>query len=349
MMDVLLPAGRYAEPARQQAFFTNVLERVSSLPGVVAAGAATDTPLSGEGRQSGLRVESQPVASREEVPLTDIQVVSPDYFRAMRIDLTRGRAFTSADNEGSPRVAIVDGAVADHFWPGGDPIGERIALNNDEQGNPVWHEIVGVSNAVKSQGPDADARMLIYLPYLQNAEPAMTIVLRARGDAANLAAAARRSVWAVDPEQPVASVRLLGDLVADSLAPRRLNAALLAAFAAAALILSAVGAYGVVSTSVARRTQEIGVRVALGARRGDVLALVLRQGLRPAMIGIAAGLVGALAGAPLLASLLYGVTPGDVPALGVAPLVMAGVAALACWLPARRAAGVDPMTALRVE
>jgi putative ABC transport system permease protein len=348
-LDVLLPARRYAEPARQQAFFTDVLERVSSLPGVVAAGAATDTPLSGAGRQSGLRVESQPAKSRDEIPLTDIQVVSPNYFRAMGIDVTRGRAFTRADNGDSPRVAIVDAAVLRRFWPGGNPIGERIAVDNDEQGNPIWREVVGVAGAVKSQGLDEDARMLIYVPYLQNAEPAMTIVLRARGDAAGLAPAARRAVWAVDPEQPVASVRLLGDLLADSLAPRRLNAALLAAFAAAALILSAVGAYGVVSTSVARRTQEIGVRVALGARRVDVLGLVLRQGLRPALAGIAVGVVGALAGAPLLASLLYGVTPGDVPALGVAPLVMAGVAALACWLPARRAARVDPMTALRVE
>jgi putative ABC transport system permease protein len=349
MVDVGLPTLRYPDPARQEAFFTTVLKRLAALPGVAVVGAATDTPLSGSGRQSGLRIESRPARSRDEIPLTDIQVVSPDYFRAMGVRLVKGRAFAPADKAATPPVAIVDAALARRFLGDADPLGQRIAFNNDESGAPLWREVVGVVEAVKSQGLDAEARVLVYVPYLQEPESTMTLVMRARGDAAALAAAARREVWAVDPEQPVTSVRLMDGLLAESLAPRRLNAALLALFAAAALALSAVGAYGVVSTSVARRTQEIGVRMALGARKTDVLGLVLRQAMRPALAGIAAGLAAALAAARLLAGLLYGVTPADLPALAGAASLMAAVAVLACWLPARRAAGVDPMAALRYE
>lgn len=349
MMELTLPAARYARAEEQSAFFSLILERIGGLPGVSAAGLVTDPPLSGSGRQSGLRVQGLAPPSGELPPLTDIEVVSPGYFHALGVSLTHGRPFAEEDGAGAPRVAIVDEALARRFWRGESPIGKRVAFDNGEKGEALWREVVGVVRSVKHYGLDATGRMLVYVPSLQEPEPTMTLVVRGQVAPADLVPAIRREIQSLDSGLPLGDARVLQQLLADSTAPRRLQALLLSVFAATALLLASLGTYGVVAYAAARRTHEIGIRMALGARRGQVLGMIVRQGAVLTLIGAAVGLIAALLLTRTLRSQLYEVSPADPITFATITAVITIVTLLASYLPARRATNVDPLVALRSE
>jgi putative ABC transport system permease protein len=303
-------------------------------------------PFSDNDMLSVVKVEGRPPAPPGQDPSALWYAVSPDYFRAMAVPLVRGRLFTGRDTVGMPRVALINETMARKVFPGEDPIGRRFTLDNEPT---VTREIVGIVKDVKHYGLEYQATSQLYEPYLQTPTEDMTLLLRSGTNPADLAPAAREAIHALDPDQPVSEVRTMADLVSSSTAPRRFNMLLITLFAVVALVLVAVGIYGVVAYSVAQRTREIGVRMALGARRGDVLSLVLRQGMFLVIAGVALGLAGAMALTRLIAKLLFGVGALDAVTFLSMPLVLGAVALLACYIPARRAARVDPMVALHYE
>ncbi|HEY7529426.1 MAG TPA: ABC transporter permease [Gemmatimonadota bacterium] len=359
LASVSLPTSVYAERERWVAFFDDVLERLRAHPGVTAAGVVTDPPLSGSGRQTGLRIEGAPQPPPgQQPPLTDIQVVSPGYPDAAGIQLVRGRTFEPADGPDAPLAALVDEVLVRRYWPDTDPVGRRLALDDDESGRPRWREVVGVVESVKHYGVDLDAerraggelvRPTVYLPHRQEPESSMTIAVRTDGDPAAVVPVLREAVRAVDPAQPVGEVRLLRDLMADSLGPRRLHTVLLGGFAVAALLLAAIGTYGLVAQAVARRAREIGIRIAVGARDEDVVGMIVRQGAALATAGAAAGLAAALGATRLLEGLLFGVGARDPVTLAAVVSVLVAATLLASWIPARRASRIDPIEVLRSE
>jgi len=330
------------------------------LPGVQAAGAACAVPFSdGQWRDfeewfkllnQGFRIEGRASYDPGQEPHASYSSVSPDYFKAIGIPLLRGRHFTERDTKGAPRVAIINNTMAKKFFPDEDPIGKRIHLTGGlTNGDGVYREIVGVVGDGEYYGVDQETPAQIYEPYTQQPFPFMTLVLRADGDPAGLNEAIRREILNLDREQPVVSIDMLDRLVSASTAWRQSLGLLFGTFAAVAVGLAAVGLYGVMSYAVARRTQEIGIRMALGARRLDVLVLILRHGARLALCGVAIGIIGAWAMTRLLANELYGVSATDpLTFIGVS-LLLIGVALLACYIPARQATKVDPLVALRYD
>jgi putative ABC transport system permease protein len=348
-----LPEYRYPTPAKRAAFVERVLAEVGAVPGVQAVGETTFLPLSGWNSSRAFAVEGQPAPTRGQEPEAEFRCVSEDYFRAMRIALRRGRGFTPADREDAPLVAVVNETMARRFFPGEDPIGRRVDFRlrpvGAAEAGPSWREIVGVVGDVRHQGLAQPARPEIYLPYRQ--EPVSLVALAVRTGSAPeaMATAVKSAVWAVDAEQPVIAVMGLDRLASESLALRRVSMLVLAAFAAVALALAALGLYGVMSFSVAGRTREIGVRMALGARPRQILAMVLGQGLAVTGLGVAVGLAAALALTRVLASLLYGVSATDAASLAAVAALLVSVALAASYVPARRATRVDPMTALRSD
>ncbi|HEX8719431.1 MAG TPA: ABC transporter permease [Pyrinomonadaceae bacterium] len=344
---VPLAPPRYAEPQQQLAFHDRVLEQIRALPGVVAAGSTTTLPLTGGGSKQPFTVEGQPAPPVAEQPLAQTRYVSPDYFRAAGIPVRRGRAFDDRDGDGAPQVVIISEAMARRFFPGQDPVGQRLT--------PSFHlkqgarEIVGVVGDVKSSGLDAEMAATMYLPYRQSPRPWLSFVVRTASDPQGLVQPVTRAVYSVDKEQAVTGVRTMEQVLAESLSGRRFNMTLLITFAALALLLAAVGVYGVMSYTVMLRRRELGIRMALGARAGDVLRLVLGQGLALTLVGVAVGLAGAYGLTRLMASLLYGVTATDFLTFGSVSGVIVVVGLLASFLPARRATKVDPLVALRSE
>jgi putative ABC transport system permease protein len=350
--DIPIPAFPSDSTTRSRAFFDRVLEQATAIPGVQSAAVASVLPFGGVGSmQSSFAtdIEAHPVAPGGSVPMLVRTVVSDDYFKTMGIPLLRGRGLTAADRDSAPAVALVDELTARRMWPNADPLGQRF--------RPVWVKpwvtVVGVVGTVKRDSLSSAGEVSVYLPTGINAgfnfPTQMTLVVRVDSDPATFAPRLRAAVAAVDPSVPVKAVRPLDDLVSNSAARARFTVLLLATFAAVALALGAVGVYGVVAYAVARRTREIGVRMALGARAGDVLTMVLRDGGTLTAIGVALGIAGALAASRVLAGFLFGVTPTD-PAVFVAvPAVLGLVALGACVVPARRAARVDPVTALRSD
>jgi putative ABC transport system permease protein len=263
----------------------------------------------------------------------------------MGIPLSKGRDFSDRDTGDAPRVGIVNEAMARRYWPDEDPIGKRLKI---EEGDP-WMEIVGVAANVKHFGLDSQARTELYVPYLVDPWPFMTIVVRGGSGSAAVANAMRNEVWAVDKDLPVPDIRTMEQLLSDSVARRRFNMLLLGIFGGVALLLAAVGIYGVMSYSVTQRTHEIGIRMALGARQSDVLKLVVGQGMVLALVGVGIGLAAAFALTRLLTSLLFAVGTTDPATFVIIPILLAGVALAACLVPARRAMKVDPITSLRYE
>jgi predicted permease len=344
---VPLAPPRYAEPQQQLAFHDRVLEQIRALPGVVAAGSTTTLPLTGGGSKQPFTVEGQPAPPVAEQPLAQTRYVSPDYFRAAGIPVRRGRAFDDRDGDGAPQVVIISEAMARRFFPGQNPVGQRLT--------PSFHlkqgarEIVGVVGDVKSSGLDAEMAATMYLPYRQSPRPWLSFVVRTASDPQGLVQPVTRAVYSVDKEQAVTGVRTMEQVLAESLSGRRFNMTLLITFAALALLLAAVGVYGVMSYTVMLRRRELGIRMALGARAGDVLRLVLGQGLALTLVGVAVGLAGAYGLTRLMASLLYGVTATDFLTFGSVSGVIVVVGLLASFLPARRATKVDPLVALRSE
>jgi putative ABC transport system permease protein len=346
--DVVARSNSYPKPEQRAAFFQQVLQRIAQLPGVEAAGAVSPLPLGGNFEAFSFTIEGHPPAPRGEEPSADFRITSADYFRAMSIPVQRGRAFSERDNASAPPVVIVNETFARHFFAGEDPLGRRMVVGTGAEDRP--REIVGVVGDVRHAGLDAETTPEMYVPYLQESAGRLTIVTRARaGDAGAIAASVRQSVREVDKDQPVYNVRPMTQLLADSVARRRFNMLLLGLFAAVALLLAALGLYGVMAYSVTRRTHELGIRIALGAQTRDVLRLVVRQGMALVAVGLVIGVCAALVVTRLIRTLLFGVSNVD-------PLTYAGVALLllvvtlvACLVPARRATKVDPMVALRYE
>jgi putative ABC transport system permease protein len=342
---IMLPLGKYPKPAQQTRFFENVLEHLAQLPGVESVAAASSPPLTGVMSRTSVDLEGQPRPPGTSTSTPECSV-SPSYFHALRIPLVSGRYFTSYDVESAPRVAIVNQAFARLFFENKDPAGQRIRLGGSEG---KWYSIVGVVQNTRHLPLETDPPAEVFTSYFQAPAPYMTLIVRAISDPASLAAAVRGKVLEVDRNQPVYDVTTMQKRLAESVAPQRFNTLALGIFAGMAVMLAAAGVYGVMAYSVAQRTHEIGVRMALGAQRQDVVELVLRQGMLLIAFGIGLGVAGALALTPFLSSLLYGVKPTDPLTFVAVSLLLIAVALLASYLPARRATKVDPTVALRYE
>jgi putative ABC transport system permease protein len=347
-MNVALPGAKYRPPEKRLAFFQQLLERVRAVPGVESAGAVSDLPLSGDSWGRSLTVEGRPVVSVGEAPMINHCVISPNYFGAMGIPILSGRDFSETDTKESPKVTIIDERLAREYWPDADPLGKRIRFGPPE-GNEPWHTIVGVVREVRHARLDASTRMSVYLTFPQMTIGGMSLAIRTAGRPENLIAAVRNQVRELDPDLPVTRIMLMTEVISRSVWQPRLYTALFGVFAVVALILATVGIYGVMSYSVTQRSREIGLRMALGAQRQDVLRLVVGQGIVLAAIGVGVGLVTAIAMTRLMSSLLFGVTATDPITFAAVSVLLTGVALGACFIPARRAAKVDPMVALRYE
>jgi putative ABC transport system permease protein len=341
-----LPSSKYPEPAQQTAFLQQTLARVSQLPGVRAAGLVLTLPFQG-GPATDFDIEGRPLAPGEPEPVADIRIVDANYFRTLAIPLRQGREFNERDTAAAPRVMIINEALARRYWPQENPLGRRVTMK--DWGEPLTGEIVGVVGNVKADGLSAAVRPMIYWPYPQFPSPFNNLVLRTAGDPLSVVSALKEQIRAVDREQPLANIQTMEQLIAASVAPQRFNTLLLGVFAALALVLAAVGIYGVLAYTVAQRRHEIGVRMALGAQRRDVLRLVVGQGMKLVLSGLAVGWLAAFGLTRLLSKLLFGISPTDPLTFVGVPLLLVGVAWLACYLPARRAAQVDPLAALRNE
>jgi putative ABC transport system permease protein len=343
-LHLAIPRAKYTDDRQVAAFCQRVLERVQALPGIEHAGMVNRLPLSGQVDAWSIEFEgSAPPLIR--VDNVAARTATPDYFSTMGIRLMDGRFFTERDQENAPQVAIVDDQVARTFWPGESAVGKRLRAAGREN---IWTEIVGVVSHIRHDNLDTDPGPQIYWNYLQRARDRMALVVRSEASG-RLARDVLDAIWSEDPEQPVYAVRPMSEVLDGSLALRWFNTVVLSAFAAASLFLAVLGIYGVVSWNAKQRTREVGIRIALGAARRDVVGMVLSHGMKLAGSGIALGLAGAAAVTRLIHSLLFGVSDIDPLTFGVVSVMLAGVALLACWLPARRASRVDPMVALRHE
>jgi putative ABC transport system permease protein len=346
---ILLPPERYPKPEQQAAFFQRLVERVQELPGVAAAGVCNSVPLAGLNDQGGFRIEGRadPPPGAEGFRANRPKV-SSDYFQVMGIRLLRGRGFTENDQAGSLEVAIISDVAAQKYWPNEDPLGKRITLNRRD-GKPVWREIVGIVKGVTHFGLETDRYAEIYVPHWQVPSFVSALVVRTRGNPMAMAGVIRKEVASQDPTLALFNVHPMHELVSVAQSRRRFQAALLGAFAGLALTLAAVGIYGVVAYWMSQRVREIAIRMAVGARQIDVLWLTLRHGLVLTAAGLVLGLAGASAMGRFIGSLLFRTSAVDLRIYAVVCLILAGVALLACYLPARRATKVDPMVALRCE
>ncbi|HTL59927.1 MAG TPA: ABC transporter permease [Candidatus Limnocylindrales bacterium] len=343
-MDLSLPVYKYPDDPARARFYRRAAEAVSALPGVKSAAFIAPLPLGFGGWQSGIRIEGEPPAKPGQARLSDFALVTPDYFKTMGVTILKGRAFTDAD-DGKHRVCIVDETFdRKHFK--GDALGKRLANGGD---GTNWMTIVGVARHVKNYGAGEDSRIETYEPVAQNAGGSMTLVIKTEAPPLTLSEPARKAILSVDSDQPVADILTMEQVLARNVAERRLAMLLLSLFAALALMLAVVGLYGVMAYNVANRTREIGIRMALGAQVADVLGLVLRQGGSLVLLGVVFGLAGALAVTQLMARLLFQVKTTDLATYLTTPLLLGLAGLLACWLPARRAAKVDPTEALRCE
>jgi putative ABC transport system permease protein len=346
-----LSGQRYAEAPAITAFYDALTVRLSSLASVQAVGASTVLPLTDNFDRWGVRIEGRPLANPADAPEADRYGVTPGYFAAMNIPLVRGRLFTDADGAGAPPVVVIGKTAADELWPGEDPIGQRVTLAGGPDNPP--RTIVGIVGDVRHYGLHLPVTIQAYMPRAQSpwVETSMTMVVRAKegiGPLA-LAATARDQVRAIDRQQPIIDMRTFDAILAKSLSTRRFTLALLALFAASAMLLAVVGLYGAVSYVVGQRQREIGVRIALGASRDEIRRLVVSQGMRPVVVGIAVGLAAAAGGARAIQSLLFGVTPNDVPTFALVLASITAGALIACIIPANRATRIDPAVALRAE
>jgi putative ABC transport system permease protein len=348
-MQVSLPPQEY--PAQRSiAFYDGLLARVRAIPGVREASAVYDLPIESGFSIWSILIDDMGMRSVADAPSAMPQMVTPSYFAAMGIPLVRGRTFTERDREGAPLVAVINETMARQLWKGADPIGHTLGMLNEKMPKAT---IVGVVKDVRQGGFERDVPPTMYFPHAQSYRSAytspssMSLVVRTAGDPLALGNAVRGVVRAMDANVPVTRIRSMEQVVAGSVAGRRFTTTLLSGFAALALLLAGIGIYGVIAYAVSQRTFEIGLRVALGASRASVVSLMLGQGVRLAAIGLAIGVAGALALARLIASLLVGVGTADVPTYAGVAVALGGVAMLASWIPARRAARVQPVEAMR--
>lgn len=343
-----MPRARYADEPRRAAFLRDMRERVRALPGVRAAGLVSVLPFAGPGLNGPFSIEGRSFDPSGTPPVANYRAMSPGYFAAMGIPILRGRDVGEGDGPQSPPAVVINEALARTFFPGQEPIGRRMKLGAPGAPGP-WRTIVGVAGAVGDHSPARPPRPEMYVPDAQQPPATMALVVRTDTEPMSLLSAVRGAVRAVDADQPLANVRTMESVLAESVSDRRFSMLLLSAFAAMALLLAVLGLYGVASYAVSRRTQEMGVRMALGARPGDVLTLVFREGLRLAAAGVILGAAGAFALARALTGGLYGVGPTDPMTFVTMAATLMLAALLAVSLPARRAARLDPMAALREE
>jgi predicted permease len=354
-MTAAVSRAKFPSPAQQIGFFDQVLQRVRGLPGVESAGVIDDIPLNGNGSHQPIAIEGRPVVAMSDQPEVDVRLISPGYMSAMRIPIVRGRDFSDMDVAGRPAAILLSASMAQHYWPGEDPIGKRLTLTFFPD---VVREVVGVVGDVKLDGLDqARPSTILYMPLDQASTPAtggwnsfpMTLVVRSTTNPTGIVSAVANAVHEVDREIPVRDILTMDDLVTNSMSQQRFNMLLLGAFAGLAMLLAAIGIYSVLSYSVKRRVQEIGIRLALGARIGDVLRMVIVEGMKPTLLGVVIGTVGALAMGHVLSSLIYGVKPTDPVTFLAVAVLLGAIALFASIIPAYRAAKVDPMVALRYE
>jgi putative ABC transport system permease protein len=344
-MELRLPNSRYDKAVQLATFETQLLERIRALPGVISAGAVNSLPIAGFQGASIISIEGRPSPKTFAAGMMVGQrVVSPDYFATMRTPLLAGRDFTFRDAAGATPVAIINQALATRYFPGENPLGKRIKI---DEASEEWQTIVGITVSMHHSGLGADADPEIFSPYLQNPWSTMAFLVRTRGNPDDLSADVRSQLWAIDKEQPIFRMSTMDRILADSLAGRRLNLILLGSFAAVALLLALIGIYGVISYAVVQRTGEIAIRMALGAQRSSVWKLVLSQGATLSAAGSAVGIVASLALTRLMSTMLFHVRPMDPLTLASVAAVVLATALLATFLPARRATRIDPMEALR--
>ncbi len=334
------------DAAARARYYTQIAQSVQALPGVRAVGLNDYFLLQNEDDYEGFQIEGRPQPQPGATPREEWRRINPDYFRAMGVRLVKGRFFTEADNEMAPSVVIINQAMARKYWPGEDTIGRRIRITQRVYG---WSEIVGIVGDVHEVGLDKPAKPMMFVPYHRAPRPVMGLFVHTSDQPERMLPAIQRAVWSVDPTQPVFNVSRLEKIVVDSISVQRLTLWISAALAALAAALTAVGIYGVVGYATSQRTPEIGLRMALGAQTRTVFWLVVRQGMKPAAIGLAIGLVGALSVTRFLKHQLYGVSATDPLTFAAIALLLSAVTLLACWIPARRATKVDPMLALRHE
>jgi len=365
-MVVSVAGSNEADPERRALFYPQLLDRVRALPGVESAGGINHLPLAGDIWGWSFAIEGRPKPRPGESPGAVYRIVMPGYFETMRLPVLRGRAITERDDARAPGVVLINERAASQYWPGEDPIGKRISFDagnsqtfdNNKGNSPTWLTVIGVVKNAKQSDWAADIDPEAYLAALQNRDflgaggshvAYLTLVVRASGDPAAMAASVKRTVWSFDRNLPISDVFTMDKVVSDANAQPRFEMLLLGVFAAIALLLAAVGIYGVMSYSVSRRTHEIGIRISLGASRGDVLRMVVQQAMVQALIGTAAGVVGAVLLSKLMAQMLYGVQPTDPLTFTGVTIVLGLAALLATAVPARKAARIEPMRALRSE
>jgi putative ABC transport system permease protein len=350
-MKVILPRSKYPDAPRRTAFYNEMIQRVESLPGVQSAGVITNLPLTFKGNNGGITIEGRPEPPPDEIPIVITRTVSADYFRTMNIPVLKGRPFSPQDTPDTMGVVIISETTARQFWPGEDAIGKRIKMGGFNSDAP-WLSVAGIVEDVRQFELDIDPKPQVYFPYTQMAYAFLAprdLVVRTGVDPLSLAAAVRSEVWAIDKDQPVSNIATMEQILTDSVAKQRFSTLLLTIFAAVALVLAAVGIYGVISYSVTQRTHEIGIRMALGASSKDVLKLIVWQGFKLVSVGVTIGLVLAFILTRLMQSLLFGVSATDPVTFAAISAVLVTVAMLASYIPARKATKVDPMVALRYE
>jgi putative ABC transport system permease protein len=346
-MNIVLPRARYKEEPQRATFYNDLVQRVKAQPGVASAAAVNYLPLGGSNSSDAYLVEGMPEPAPGQENEGRYRVCTPDYFATMGIPIIKGRGFTEQDKAGAPPVVVVNETLARKHWPGENPIGKRIRFYGPPE-RAQWREIVGVVEDVKHElnlpvTPD------YYLPHAQDSWTAMVLVARTSVDPASLAGALRKQVWAIDKDQPVFDVKTMQEVRSESVAVYSFSSVMLAIFAVLALLLASVGIYGVMAFAVTQRTQEIGIRMALGARAADVLKLVVKHGMKLALVGTVLGLLGSWAVTRFMQKLLVGVQPTDLLTFSVVSAFLLAAAFIACYLPARRATKVNPLEALRYE
>ena len=363
---VSLPQKKYATEEQQASFYNRLLENIRALPGVESTAAASGLPLGNNGWQTSFVVDGQPIPPREQIPLMEACLVTPDYFKAMNIPVLRGRVFTDRDdrshlagrdlsklNENQRAIAglnsiVIDEEFAKRYWPNEDPVGKRVRLGTENDAPKL--EVLGVVGRVKMESLNQNSdRVQGYFPFNQTPDNGMTVLIKGASDPNQLISSVRGAIREIDPDQPIYSIRTMNEIRAESVAGERLNLTLLSLFAGIALVLAIVGIYGVMSYSVTQRTHEIGIRMAIGARPRDVFKMVLGQGMKLALLGVVIGLGSAFALTRLMETMLFGVEPTDKLTFAAISIMLITVALLACYLPGRRATKVEPTISLRYE
>lgn len=343
-----LPEPKYNDDRKITEFYHQAVQRIQNLPGVQSVSVATNTPLNNSPNRSvEFVIEGNPPLLPGERQISDLVVISPNYFNMIGSKILRGRDFKESDNQDSPAVAIITELMANRYWYNEDPLGKRFKTNSDP--NAKWLTVVGVVSDVKQSWFDQEVRPQFYLPYLQLPTLKMLFLVRISGNPLNLVTTVRSQIYAVDRNQPIDEIKTLAQVFKDEASPFRFAAMLMLIFGVLALILSAIGIYGVMSYSVAQRTHEIGIRNALGARQKDLLTLILGQGMKTMLLGLAIGFPLALALSRIMAKTLFGIVELEYLTLITIMLLLAAIAILSSYFPASRAAKIDPIAALRYE